>query len=163
MKMKQRLVGFALAFALPVLAMAGDVGQKAYLNIAYPRQYTNGTFYSTGSNTNAFDLTAYNGIGKLIVFVSGNEGTALSTNLDHIVIQQADARTGSWATVSALTADMPTLPLTASSATSTVTAITVDLETLKNFVRIGVTTSSLAETNAGHTVGAVLVCPQKND
>ena len=156
--MKKILTGLAVLAVLIGAACAGDVGQKAYLNIAWPTTYTNGTFYTGNTTTNGFDLTAYNGIGKLLVFVSGDQGTAASTNTDAIVLQHSALETGTYSTVSALTAYMPSLTTTA-----TVTAVTVDLETLKNWVRIGVTSVATGGTNCSHTVGAVLVCPQKND
>ena len=148
---------------------AWDVGGKDYLVLAWPTTYTNGTFYSTGAGgtatcapaTNGFNLTAYNGIGKLLVFVSGDEGTVANTNTStKVFLQHAAYATGSYATVSdaVITNYMPTLNTTAK-----VARLTVDLETLKNFVRIGVQQSSLDETNCQHTVGAVLVCPAKND
>lgn len=158
----------AAVLGIAAAAVAGDVGQKDYLVIAWPTTYTNGTFYSTGAGstatwapTNGFDLTAYNGVGKLVVFVSGDEGTVANTNTTtKVFLQQAASATGSYATVTdtAVTDYMPSLNTTAK-----VARLTVDLETLKNFVRIGVTQSSLGETNCQHTVGAVLVCPQKND
>jgi hypothetical protein len=104
------------------------------------------------------EVTAYNGFGKLIVFVSGDQGTVANTNTDAIVVQHAPYATGTWSTVTALTASMPSLTTTA-----TVTKVSVDLETLKNFVRIGVKSSSTGETNCAHTVGAVLVCTDRND
>lgn len=157
----KKIMVFGIALALMAGGVFGwDVGGMDYLTIGTIQSYTNGTFYSTASNTNAFNATAYNGFGKLIVFVSGDEGTVANTNVDKVFIQSAPYSTGTWATVtdSSVTNYMPTLTTTA-----TVSKVNVDLETLKNFVRIGVTTSSTGETNASHTVAAVLVCPAKND
>lgn len=158
--MKKILGAMAVAVmaASVVFGAGADTTGYDYINLAHPAQYTNGTTYSTGTTTNACDLTAYNGKAKLIVFVSGDEGTAASTNADRIVLQHAAYATGTWSTVSALTSYMPTL-----GTTSKVATVNIDLETLKNFARIGVTTSSMGETNAAHTVGAVLVAPHKND
>jgi hypothetical protein len=52
---------------------------------------------------------------------------------------------------------MPTLGTTAKVAT-----VNIDLDALKNFVRIGVITSSMGETSAIHTVGAMIVSTDKN-
>lgn len=153
----KRLIGFLVIIGFACGGYAQDTTQHDYLHIAWPAPYTNGTAYSTGSNTNAYDLTAYNGKAKLIITVSADEGTAAATS-GVVFVQQADAKTGTWSTVTALSAYMPTL-----NATAKVATINVDLETLKNWVRIGVTQSSLAETNCQHTVGAMLVAPHKDD
>ncbi len=155
--MKKRLATICASMLCACACMAWDVGGKDYVVVAWPTTYTNGTFYSLGA-TNGYDLTAYNGIGKLIVFVSGDEGTAASTNADKVFMQHSNLETGTYSTVTTIADSMPTL-----GATAKVAKVTVDLETLKNWVRLGVTTHSLANTNASHTVGAVLVCPQKND
>lgn len=156
--MKRAIQIAAVALMSAACVFAGDTGGKDYLVVAWPQSYTNGTFYSTTASTNnAFDLTAYNGFGKLIFFVSADEGTVANTNTsDTVFIQHAETKTGVWSTVSAVVG--PAL-----NTTSKVHTVSVDLETLKNWFRIGVTQHTLGETNCAHTVGAVLVCPQKND
>lgn len=141
------------------VAFGGSPIMHDYLNIAWPKSYTNGTMYSSeGDTTNSFNLTAYNGLAKLIVFVSADQGTVANTNSDVVFLQHASAATGTYSTVTDIAASMPTL-----STTGKVVSISVDLETLKNWVRLGVKTSSMGETNASHTVGAVLVTVHKND
>lgn len=141
------------------VAFGGSPIMHDYLNIAWPKSYTNGTMYSSeGDTTNSFNLTAYNGLAKLIVFVSADQGTVANTNSDVVFLQHASAATGTYSTVTDIAASMPTL-----STTGKVVSISLDLETLKNWVRLGVKTSSMGETNASHTVGAVLVTVHKND
>lgn len=158
--MRKTLVAVAGFVAVCAAALAGGVGDTtgyAYLNIAWPTTYSNGTAYSTGSTTNAFDATAYNGRVKLIVFVSGDQGTVANTNTDKVFLQEATYATGTWSTVTSIASSMPTLGTTAKVAT-----VNMDLDALKNFLRIGVITSSMGETSAIHTVGAVMVSTDKN-
>lgn len=157
--MKKILIGAAALAMIASTAMAGSPIMHDYLNIAWPKSYTNGTMYSSeGDTTNSFNLTSYNGLAKLLVFVSPDEGTVANTNADVVFLQHASAATGTYSTVTALATSMPSL-----STTGKVVAISVDLETLKNWVRLGVKTSSMGETNAAHTVSAVLVTTHKND
>jgi hypothetical protein len=158
MHMKVKLIAVAMA----VVAFAGVASAQMpakcdYLQLAYPKKYTNGTLYSAASSTNGYNLTAYNGFAKLIVTVSGDEGTVASTN-GTIVLQHSALETGTYSTVTALSSYMPTLTTTGKCA-----VVDVDLETLKNWCRVAVTQSSMGETNCAHTVGAVLVVPHKND
>lgn len=156
------VVGIVAALLSVGSVQAWDTGGKDYVTIATPLSYTNGTSYSTVANryagTNGFDLTAYNGRGKLIVFVSADQDTAGQsvTNTDAIFLQSATYATGTYATVT-LTG-MPSLK-----ATSQVAKVDIDLEAVKNFVRLGVISECAAGSNASHSVGAVLVCPSKND
>jgi hypothetical protein len=155
--MKKILIGLVAMTAS--VAFGGSPIMHDYLNIAWPKSYTNGTMYSSeGDTTNSFNLTAYNGLAKLIVFVSADQGTVANTNSDVVFLQHASAATGTYSTVTDIAASMPTL-----STTGKVVSISLDLETLKNWVRLGVKTSSMGETNASHTVGAVLVTVHKND
>jgi len=158
----KRLVILVIGVALCAgVVLAQNPVKCDYLYIAWPTTYTNGTIYSTGSTTNAYNLTAYNGQAKLIVWVSGDEGLVANTNTStKVFLQHAPYNTGTWVTVTdaAVTDYMPTLNTTAKVATAS-----IDLETLKNWVRIGVTQSSLGETNCQHTVGAMIVAPHKND
>jgi len=158
----KRLFTVAIGVALCACAVFAQNPVKSdYLNIAWPTTYTNGTFYSTGTTTNAYDLTAYNGQAKLLVWVSGDEGSVANTNTStKVFLQHAPYNTGTWATVTdaAVTNYMPTLTTTAK-----VAQASIDLETLKNWVRIGVTQSSLGETGCQHTVGAMIVAPHKSD
>jgi hypothetical protein len=157
MNMKVKLMAVALLVSVAGVASAQMPAKSDYLQLGFPKQYTNGTFYSAASSTNGYNLTAYNGFAKLIVTVSGDEGTAASTN-GTIVLQHSALETGTYTTVTALSAYMPTLTTTGKCA-----VIDVDLETLKNWCRLAVYQSSLGETNCAHTVGAVLVTPHKND
>lgn len=157
--MKKMIAGILAGAVMTVASFAGSPAGHDYLNIAWPKSYTNGTMYSSeGDTTNSFNLTAYNGQGKLIVFISPDEGTVSATNADVVFLQHADAATGTYATVTSIAASMPTL-----AATGKVASVSVDLEALKNWVRLGVKTSSMGETNAAHTVSAVLVTTHKND
>jgi hypothetical protein len=158
MNMKVKLIAVAMAVVAFAGVASAQMPQKSdYLQLAYPKKYTNGTFYSAATSTNGYDLTAYNGFAKLVVTVSGDEGTVASTN-GTIVLQHSALETGTYSTVTALSSYMPTL-----GTTGKCTVVDVDLETLKNWCRIAVQQSSLGETNCAHTVGAVLVTPHKND
>jgi len=145
-----------LATIIAVLAAASafawDTGGKDYVVIP-AKSYTNGTQYS-----DAIDLTAYNGNGKLIIFVSGDEGAVSATNADKIVVQHSNIATSGFTTVSALTSSMPGL-----ASTATVTKISVDLETLKNFVRFAATSVGNGGSNCAHEVAGLLVVPAKSD
>ena len=157
--MKKMIAGILAGAVMTVASFAGSPIMHDYLNIAWPKSYTNGTMYSSeGDITNSFDLTSYNGLAKLIVFVSPDEGTVANTNADVVFLQHANAATGTYSTVTSIASSMPSL-----STTGKVVAVSVDLETLKNWVRLGVKTSSMGETNAAHTVSAVLVTNHKND
>jgi len=155
--MKVKFMVLAMAVAVAGVASAQMPTKSDYLQLGFPKQYTNGTFYSAGSSTNGYNLTAYNGFAKLIVTVSGNEGTVASTN-GTIVLQHSALETGTYTTVTALSAYMPTL-----NTTGKCTVVDVDLETLKNWCRLAVNQSSMGGTNCAHTVGAVLVTPHRND
>jgi hypothetical protein len=158
MSMKVKLMAVAMAVVAFAGVASAQMPQKSdYLQLAYPKKYTNGTFYSAATSTNGYDLTAYNGFAKLIVTVSGDEGTAASTN-GTIVLQHSALETGPYSNVTALSSYMPTLTTTAKCA-----VVDVDLETLKNWCRISVYQSSVGESPCAHTVGAVLVTPHKND
>lgn len=146
-----------MVFAVACLASAQSPQKSDYLQLGFPKQYTNGTFYSAASSTNGYDLTAYNGFAKLIITASGDEGTVAATN-GTIVLQHSALETGTYTTVTELSAYMPTLTTTGKCA-----VIDVDLEKLKNWCRIAITQSSLGQTNCAHTVGAVLVTPHRND
>jgi len=163
----KKLIGILVVWIIAGLLSIGrvqawDTGGKDYVTVATPLSYTNGTSYSTVANryagTNGFDLTAYNGFGKLIVFVSANQSTdgQSVTNTDAIFLEHATYATGTYAEVS-----LPGMP--SLQATSQVAKVDVDLETLKNFVRLGVKSYCAVGSNASHSVGAVLVCPSKND
>jgi len=159
MKKSIVMVLAALVATSATFALAGSPAGHDYLNIAWPKSYTNGTMYSSaGDTTNSYNLTAYNGLAKLIVFVSPDEGTYASTNADVVFLQHAAAATGTYSTVTDIAASMPSL-----GATGKVAVLTVDLETLKNWVRLGVKTSGVNESNSAHTVSAVLVTTHKND
>lgn len=159
-KMIATAAGAVLTAASGVLAMGiGDTTGFEYINIAWPAVYTNGVHYSTaatGNHTNGFDRLGYSGKAKLILFVSGDTGTAANTNTIPIVLQDSTA------TMAAGFTNVAGVTLVAVSSTSKVYTANVDLDTMKKYLRIGVTQSSLDNTNCSHTVGAVLCVTPKN-
>jgi len=157
-------VGSKIMAAAMAVLLAASVGAYAssdadttgldYL-VLMNKQVTNNTMYSGTLATNGYDLTAYNGKAKLLVVYSGDKGeTAVTSGV--VVVQHANAHTGTWATVSAVSiANMV--------ATGKVQAINVDLETLKNFVRVKTDLLCGGDSNCAQQVQAILVAPHKND
>ena len=148
-----------VAGAVSVLAAgAGDTTGYAYLNVAWPATYTNGTFYSTsatGNSTNGFDRLAYSGKAKLILAVSGDVGTAANTNTALMTLQDSDLAGNGFTNVSSVT-------LCTLAATAKVYTVNMDLEKMKRYLRIGVTQTATDNTNCAHMVGAVMVVTDKN-
>ena len=132
-------------------ARAGlDTTGLNYVEIQAPRAFTNGTTYTEAGGTNAINISNYKGNAKLIVYASGNTTVNATTN-SAIVLQEASAATGTFATVSSVSISAP------SATSGTVQTISLDLQALKKWVRLGVTLQGTNSLN--QYIGATLVTP----
>ncbi len=160
MKKVAAIVGAIVCTVASVFAVSvGDTTGYEYLNLAWPATYTNGIHYSTsatGNPTNGYDLLGYSGKAKLVLYVSGDIGTAANTNTITIKLQDSSATMANGFT------NVSSVTLCAPASTAKVYTANVDLDALKQYLRLSVTQSSLGNTNCAHSVGAVLVVTPKN-
>lgn len=141
---------FAIILGASALsAFAGlDTTGLNYVTIQAPRAFTNGTTYTESGGTNAVDISSYKGNAKFVLTASGNTTVNAQTN-SAVVIQHANAATGTYSTAVTFTAP--------SASSGTIATASVDLGSLYKWVRVGVT---LQGTNAvNQYIGVQLIAP----
>lgn len=142
--MKKYLIGIvALCMMLLVsVSFAGlDVSGETYTTIAVSTACTNGA-----TTTDAVDVSTLKGIGKIILFDSGDIGLASTQQV--VTVQHSVTGTSAWTNVTA-----PAFADTSTNAT--IEAESIDTQTLHKYIRLSVTVNGTGLVT--HYVGASIV------